>query len=301
MYLETILYSLEAPPVTLHNRGLEEYFVVVNWDQRGAGKSYRRGISAETMTLEQFIDDAIELTELLIERFDVDKIFLVGHSWGTIVGTHAAQRRPDLYHAYIGIGQAVNFIEAEKISYRFTLDRAREEGNAEAVRELVAIGEPPYPPEGFRQKIAIQRKWLFHFGGEVYGLSNRTAYELQIVREVLFFPDYTLFDAYRFLAGNSFSMRHLLDDLMAIDFINQVPRLHLPVYFIAGRYDYVTVSEVVEKYYEVLEAPHKELIWFEHSAHSPNFEEPGRFVETMANISASVQNGRFQKQPGAVP
>ena len=280
--------SPEAPPVTLHNTGLEEHFVVVNWDQRGAGKSYRRNIPAETMNLEQFIQDALELSEMLIDRFGVEKIYLVGHSWGTIVGTHAAERRPDLFHAYIGIGQAVDFIEAEKISYRFTLDRAKETGNTQAIAELEAIGPPPYNPEDFQESIGIQRKWLFKFGGEAYGKTNRPAYERQIITEVLFFPDYTLFDTYRFLAGNLSSFKLLLDDLLAVDFVNQVPGLEVPVYFIAGRYDYVTVSEMVELYYEILDAPQKELIWFEYSAHSPNFEEPELFIQTMAEILAQT-------------
>ena len=280
--------SPEAPPVTLHNTGLEEHFVVVNWDQRGAGKSYHRNIPAVTMTLEQIIDDTIELSELLIDRFGVEKIYLAGHSWGTIVGTHAAQRHPGLYYAYIGIGQAVNFEEAEKISYRYTLDKAREAGNTEAMEELQAIGPLPYSPETFREQIGIQRKWLFKFGGEVYGMSDRSAYERQVITEVLFFPSYTLFDSFRFLAGNLYSVEHLLDDLLAVDFINQVPVIEVPIYFIAGRHDYVTVSEMVEQYYEILDAPSKELIWFEKSAHSPNFEEPELFIQTMAEILAET-------------
>ena len=155
-------------PVRHYNRELEEHFVVVNWDQRGTGKSYSRKIPSESMNLEQIVDDALELTLKLRERFAVEQIYLVGHSWGTIVGVHAADRHPEYYHAYVGVGQAVDFVEAEKISYEFTVDQARILDHQEALEELRQIGPPPYTVDE-REKIGVQRKWLFEFGGKFTG------------------------------------------------------------------------------------------------------------------------------------
>ncbi len=270
----------EMVPVRHYNRELEQDFVVVNWDQRGAGKSYSADISPEAMNLEHFIEDTLELTRLLQERFDVEQIYLVGHSWGTIVGVHAALLHPEYYYAYTGIGQAVNFVEAEKISYQFTLDRARELNNEQAVSELLEIGPPPYS----REQLGVQRKWLFQFGGEVYGESSNARYLLQLVGLHLSAPEYSFIDVINLIRGNNFSGLLLWDVLMEVNLPEQAPALELPVYFLTGRHDYVTVYEKVEEYYNILEAPRKELVWFAESAHSPNFEQPGEFAAVMKRI-----------------
>lgn len=274
----------EMVPVRHYNRELEDHFVVVNWDQRGAGKSFSTNIPPDTISLEQIVNDTLELTSMLQERFETQKIYLVGHSWGTIVGVHAALRHPEYYYAYVGVGQAVNFIEAEQISYQFTLDRARELKNNTAVDELEAIGPPPYS----REQLGIQRKWLFLFGGEVYGENNNSRYLLRLVSLHLCAPEYSLGDIINLIRGNNISGNLLWDELMALDLPNQAPALDLPVFFIAGHHDYVTVSEKVEEYYNILKAPLKELIWFERSAHSPNFEEPDKFAAVMVQIKEAT-------------
>lgn len=273
----------EMVPVRHYNRELEEHFVVVNWDQRGTGKSYSRKIPSESMNLEQIVDDALELTLKLQERFAVEKIYLVGHSWGSIVGVHAADRHPEYYHAYVGVGQAVDFVEAEKISYEFTVDQARILDHQEALEELRQIGPPPYTVDE-REKIGVQRKWLFEFGGEVYGETNNARYLLNLLKIHLLAPEYSVMDIVNLVRGNNLSQELMWDDLLTTDLPAQVPALEIPVYFLTGRGDYVTVFEKVEEYYDMLEAPHKELIWFDKSAHSPNFEEPDRFVEELTRI-----------------
>jgi pimeloyl-ACP methyl ester carboxylesterase len=124
--------------------GLIEHFTVVHWDQRGAGKSFDPDIPPESMRREQFVLDTRDLASMLRERFGVAKIYLVGHSWGSEIGALAASRYPELFHAYVGVGQVVEKVEQERISYRFALDKAREAGNPRAIRELEEIGPPPY-------------------------------------------------------------------------------------------------------------------------------------------------------------
>lgn len=120
----------------------EDHFIVVQWEQRGAGKSYSRKIPKETMTIEQFISDLHELIEILRKRFNKKKIYLMGHSWGSVFGTFTVQRYPELFYAYIGVGQANNTIETEKIMYQFVLDKALELNNRKAIRQLKKIGPP---------------------------------------------------------------------------------------------------------------------------------------------------------------
>ncbi len=282
--------SPEMVPMRHYNQDLENHYVVVGWDQRGAGKSFSQKLTPEDVTLEQIIGDTLELTEMLQERFDVDTIYLAGHSWGSIVGTHAVHRKPEYYAAYVGIGQAVHFTEAEKISYQFTLDEAKRRNLDQAVEELTAIGSPPYEEDAFLEKISVQRKWLFQFGGDVYGESNNVLHLLELAKIHLFAPEYSVKDIVRYVKGNQQSVAWMLDDLTSVDFLKQVPKLEVPVFFFSGRHDYVTAYEYVEKYYEALQAPYKEMVWFEHSAHSPNFEEPERFRLEMVRVKETVDS-----------
>ncbi len=274
----------EMVPLRHYNRALEDYFVVVHWDQRGTGKSFSNTIPHDSINLDQIVNDSIELTQKLRERFSEEKIFLAGHSWGSIVGVHAVDRNPEYYYAYAGVGQAVNFVQAEKISYQFTLDRARALDNQRALEELEEIGPPPYTGDDFAERIGVQRKWLFRFGGEVYGETDNTRYMLGLLQMHLFAPEYSVTDIVNLVRGSNLSSRLMWDDLLATDLPEQVAELEIPVYFLTGRHDYVTVFEKVEKYYEILHAPHKELVWFETSAHSPNFEEPEEFVRELLRI-----------------
>ena len=129
---------------------LENYFIVVQWEQRGAGKSFSWKIPKKTMTIEQFISDLHELIEILMKRFKKEKIFLMGHSWGSVLGTYMVQRYPELFYAYIGVGQASDTIETEKIMYQFALDKSKETNNKKAIKKLEKIGlpfdglQPPY-------------------------------------------------------------------------------------------------------------------------------------------------------------
>ena len=119
---------------------IEKYFTVVNWDQRGAGKSYAAIRDKSRMTIDQFVSDINELAEYLAKRFNRTKIILVGHSWGSAIGIIAVSKRPELYSAYVGIGQVSNMAEGERISYEWTLQQARTANDGKAVKQLTEMG-----------------------------------------------------------------------------------------------------------------------------------------------------------------
>lgn len=259
-------------------RQLEEHFVVVNWDQRGAGKSWSSEIDPATMTVEQFVDDTLELTDWLRERFDQDKIFIVGHSWGSYIGTLAVREQPELFHAYIGVGQMVSFEESESLSYQYTIEAARRQANAKAVAELEALGPPPYP-RGM-DDVIVQRNWLARLGG----LQRQVNMTLEIARSIALGREYTLLDGWRYVQGATFSIEHLYDALTEVDLFEQVGALDVPVWFVTGKHDYITVPSVTQRYSKELGAPSAEFVLFENSAHLPLFEEPERFVDLMLSI-----------------
>jgi pimeloyl-ACP methyl ester carboxylesterase len=154
----------------------EDFFTVVQWDQRGTGKTYAANdpkALASTMTIEQMTSDAEEVTRYLQKRFAKRKIFLLGHSWGTVLGVALAQRHPEWFYAYLGVGQFVNLKKNEEEGYQFALDQARAHQNIDAERELLALA--PYPGAAGQltfDRIGAQRKWLTYYGGMTYGRTN---------------------------------------------------------------------------------------------------------------------------------
>lgn len=134
----------EAARVLRFNSELEKHFVVVIWEQRGCGKSYPSLNPRSALTIIQYVSDIVELTDILRERFDEQKIYLVGHSWGAIIGLRAAQARPDLFHAYVGAAQMVDVLETDELIYDMVLEHSRQTGDAAFVKTLETQGRPPY-------------------------------------------------------------------------------------------------------------------------------------------------------------
>ena len=271
--------SPEMPLEHYFGRGIEEHFVLVHWDQRGAGKSWHPGLPKDSMTIEQFISDTHELVEMLRKRFGAEKIYLVGHSWGSLLGVRVVQKYPDLFYAYIGIGQCVDLERNEAISYQFVFDEAQKRGNQKALQQLKKIGPPPYETIW---ELARQRRWLQKFGGAVYQVEDLK----KLKKATLQAPEYSETDYVKYYLGEYFSIKQMwTKEIMPVNFLNQVPRLEVPVYFFEGRHDYNTPWELVQEYYTKLDAPQgKHLVWFENSAHSPNLEEPKNFVEELVKV-----------------
>lgn len=259
--------------------GLEEWFTVVYWEQRGTGKSYSPSIPPESMTIDRFVDDALELTEALRDRFDKEAIALLGESWGTAIGLLAATRAPERFWAYVGTGQIVDVMEGDRRSYEFTLEEARRRENEKAIQSLTALGPPPYAP----REAMTQRQWLAQFGGIRHDQAPQGPAHLLL--DIVTTSEYSWKDVWQIATNPFFSLEHLIDELYTLDLAKQVPRVDCPVYMLHGRHDALTPGSLARSYYEQLEAPKKEWIWFNQSAHFPAFEEPekfGRILQTVA-------------------
>lgn len=274
LYLHGGPGTSELGMVRTHNLPvLEQHFVVAIWDQRGAGKSFHARRPEAQMTVEQLLQDTLELTELLCRRFEQPSIYLVGHSWGSLLGVLAAQRRPELYRAYIGVGQAVAMREGERLSYAWTLEQARSANDAKSVRQLEAIGPPPYAP--LRPKLMTQRRILAKYGGEVYGSASGGMPTL--MRSLYAASEYGWLDRVNVFRGVFTGMRLLWPQILELDLRTRAPGLEIPVYFLLGRHDWEAPSVLAAQYFELLRAPRKDLVWFERSAHFVNTEEPDAF------------------------
>jgi pimeloyl-ACP methyl ester carboxylesterase len=271
-----------TPTMWQFQRPIEEYFTVANWDQRAAGKSYGETAPekvADTIRIERYVKDAIEVAEHLKARYGKRKLILMGHSWGTVVGMQAALERPDLFHAYVGIGQVLNVRENERISFEYAFERAKRENNTEAVKEMASIA--PYPGDKpiTRERIIIARKWPQHYGG-LSAFRSESAYYF---RGPLLSPEYTPQQVKDIDKGNVLTLGRVLPAFLDVDF-STVARFPIPVVMFLGRHDYTTPAAPTVEWMDKVEAPYKRVVWFERSAHMVPWEEPGKLLVSLLEV-----------------
>jgi pimeloyl-ACP methyl ester carboxylesterase len=272
-----------------YSTGLEDSFTVVWWEQRGSGLSYHPDIPPETMTVEQFISDTLKLTNFLRYRFGKDKIYLMGHSGGTFIGIQAAARAPELYHAYIGVAQMSDQLKSELLAYDYMLKQFKEHGNRAMVRKLEAA--PVTMTDGTPHAYLAVRDKAMH------SLGIGTTHAMKSVVTGIFLPslasrDYTFREKVNLWRGKLRSgVGYLWDTMVATDLTKQVSELNLPVYFLHGIYDYTCSYTEAKAYCEHLKAPLKGFYTFEHSAHSPMFEEPEKTLNILqADVLVGVNS-----------
>jgi proline iminopeptidase len=266
--------AVEMPFAWAFQRPWEDFFTVVQWDQRGAGRSYALNdprALAPTLTIERYRDDAIELIELLRKKYGKQKVLLLGHSWGSVVGLSVAAQRPDLLYAYIGMGQFIDPAGGERLSYEWTLAQARQEHNTQAVTELEAL--EPYPGDFAISRIDGERKWAVHYGGLFYGHANGDFY-FHLAR---LSPDYTPADRQAWDDGSAYTVK-IVEPLLAKASFMQLDHLECPVFMFEGRHDELIPSAITAAWLERLKAPRKATVWFENSGHMMMIEEPGRVL-----------------------
>jgi pimeloyl-ACP methyl ester carboxylesterase len=269
------------------SRGWEEYFTIVQWDQRAAGKTHLLtdpATIAPTLTRERMIADAEEMAVWTRRELGKDKIFVLGHSWGSFLGLQLAQRHPEWVHAYIGVAQLIDGPENERRGWHFAMDAARRAGNAEAVRELTAIAPYGAPGRTIPMKdIYVERKWMGYYGGVMaYRRDNKADGDLAELS-----PDYSDAEIGRIWEGNEFATPYLLPELLKLD-LTTIRKLAVPLILFEGRHDRTVNAEVSTAWFDTVEAPQKHLVWFEHSAHMPMTEEPGKFFLSLVRFARPI-------------
>ncbi|ROR31437.1 pimeloyl-ACP methyl ester carboxylesterase [Mobilisporobacter senegalensis] len=259
---------------------LEKYFVVVNWDQPGSAKSYG-AVNTKSITVATYIEDGYALTKYLCKNFHQDKIYLVGESWGSALGIFLAEKNPELYHALIGTGQMVAFLETEIIDYQKALELAEEKGDMKKAAKLIANGKPPYYGRDVTWKSAEYLQYLSNLMGgnpEIHNNGYNT------FRDLLS-EEYGIMDKINYLRGIINTFNHVYPQLYETDLRKGHTKIDIPVYFFLGRYDINAPASLVEEYFKILTAPEKEIIWFEHSGHSPWINESGLFVHELLRVT----------------
>lgn len=269
------------------SRGWEEYFTVVQWDQRATGKTYLLtdpATVAPTLTRERMIADAEEMAAWARKTFGKDKIFVSGHSWGSYLGLELARRHPDWLHAYIGVGQMSNMPESERRGWQFAMDAAHRERNLKAIHDLESIA--PYSPVGKLvplKDIYTQRRWVEFYGGTMaYRHGNQAEGDLADLS-----PDYTDAEIGHIWTGNGFAESYLLPGALGLD-LSRTRTLACPLVVFAGRHDMNVNSQLAYDWFATVTAPEKHFVWFEHSGHLPMTEERGKYLVSLLQYARSI-------------
>lgn len=248
----------------LFSDNLRRSFIFVNWDQRGSGLSWQEEMDESKISEDQIFNDALELSRHLIKKFKKDKIYILGHSFGSIIGLKLAYRHPELFHAYIGMGQVLDWNRSVGFTKKWLKDKMLEAGDDEGLVRLESLSVPP-------MDMVIQ-----------YGGHTHTAVDFDAIIKAspYYFEGYIdLKNKARDTVQKCVARNGSSDDFSLME----IEELKIPLYFFEGRYDHITACapELILEFFDKVHAPVKEIVWFENSAHLPNLEEPERFQQML--------------------
>ena len=262
---------------------LEKHFVVVHWDQRGAGKSFNPKQTG-SLQLERYVSDTIELAGQLRGRFRQDKVYLVGHGFGALVAFMAAQQHPGLFHALVAVAPMVSAARNEQVAYRFALDAAAQAGDTATLERLRSAGPPPYTGKDMFAKYAATRDAAVRLAASMYPDNE---YRRSGGAPPADAPEYLPSERERLPQAEADVFATVYPQAARVNLAEQVPSLGVPVYFAMGRYDRTTCATTVESYFNALQSPKKAFVWFEQSGVAPIYEEPNAFVQFMVSTVLS--------------
>ena len=256
------------------NADLGRHFIVATWDQRGCGLSYMRDSAAKDVSLDRIVSDAHELTRILQQKFKQKKIWLVGFSWGTIVGMELAKKYPEDYTAFVSISQVVNMSASMRATQDWLRKEALSKNDAGTLSALKKI-------QGANlSNFTRQYELINSYGGAVFDSSTQAAVNRAMTTDA----DYR---AYDWNKGYDYSSKALARDMFSTDY-QDLNSLSIPVFFLSGRHDWNVPQVLTEKLFKRLRAPYKELVWFEKSGHGPLEEEPARFVDVLGSLPSRI-------------
>jgi proline iminopeptidase len=253
------------------DKPLADHFTLAIWEQRGSGKSYP-SIDAAPLTVNRQVNDVTAVTNWLRHRFGVPKIYLLGHSYGTILGTLAVQRHPGLYYAYIGTGQTVAPIVNDRIEYHALLGYAQRAGDTALARQLRSWGQPPYYGQDVTRYTTLM--------GEVASQLEKPHISIQHASNFNP-PEYGVLDKINAFRGFADAGSILYQDMQRIDLRRSVPALAVPAYFVSGQYDFNAAPSLARQYFNLLQAPRKQFLIVGHAAHGVLWDQARWFDNFM--------------------
>jgi pimeloyl-ACP methyl ester carboxylesterase len=249
-------------------RDLEGEFVVVHWDQRASGKSFKRTVDQVQLSTSLLLSDMDAVIDYLRGTLDAHRVWVVGHSHGSYLGALYARRHPEKVCAFVGVGQVVGGSHSERT-------RAIQEEFLQSQLESLGLAPDTVINDSNLEEL------LFLTGGELYG---ETSYS-PLLMSGLMAPEYSLFDVLNVARGSSFSSKSMVYD-MPRDLLASEWQFDVPVAMIMGRHDMVTPIQLSKEYYERIEAPTKAWYVFEKTSHFSHYEKPRKFTEALVELKS---------------
>ena len=266
---------------------MEDLFVVCYWDQRGSGPAYTPDIPDSSITLPQIVDDGLEVATYLKQKFNKDKIYIEGASWGTTVAAFMVQKNPELFIAYIGIGQMANQSLSEQMSWDFVMEKSRENNDSISIRQLLDIGRPPYPDKTNAEMAAacdIERLVVDKYVPMKPPVDNAM---IKLIKKVFLYNGFSFknkFDmVFNYEAMIEPAYTTLWPTCFNVNLIRDVPELKIPVFIMHGENDHHTETSLAKAYFDTLQAPSKQWYLFEDAGHGANIEQPEKYRSIYIN------------------
>jgi pimeloyl-ACP methyl ester carboxylesterase len=269
---------------------LVDDFVVVRYDQRGTGRSSLGRVPINKHSVELYVDDLLHVATELRERFRNQHLILLGNSWGSVIGMLGAQRRPDLFDAYVGVSQVVDLATSDPWSYDDAMAAANAQGKHKLVRKLNRIDRDSYYVD--YDQVRAQRNVLFKTGGVMVRRSTKREMLMAMLRS----PDYGLVDLWRTARNATKLGRRLYPQMALTNLFDLVDELRMPVYFIEGRQDRQVSPQLAHDYLQRLRAPLKKLMWVEDAGHFFDFEKPNDFHACMRAVKSELKHHAMVKR-----
>lgn len=264
----------QTPHLRYFNSALTQHMTVIAWEQSGCGQSYMNNPSPKNLSLNQIISDAHELTQLLKKKFGQSKIYLAGFSWGSMVGMKLIEKYPENYAAYFGITQVININKSIQLSREWIKKQAALKKDTASLNILSKIekGDTAIckrPMDCFLKQYELLSK----YGGAIHSKAS----EAEIQKAETFYEEYKKYDWFK---AFTYSAYRLENDLFNTD-LSSVKEVKVPVYFFLGRHDWNLPTSLSEEFLHHLNAPKKEIVWFENSGHEPLEEEAIAFNQAL--------------------
>jgi len=276
--------------VATTTKELVKHFVLVFWDQRGSGKSFDKKVSPESMRVERFISDCNELIDILCKRFHQEKLFIAGHSWGTVIGLSIASRFPEKLYGYFGISQLLNWAENDRLCYEWVKIKAEKTNDKKTLSKLGLLGPPPYI-KGVKQWIDFRQLLIIKHNSMIY--ENESIKHPGVISAFKLFlssSDYSLKNIFHtfYSAYKLTYTQALITDFAEIN-LDSIKRLDIPVFFLHGKKDMHVNGKPVEKFVENLDAPFgKEMVWYDNSSHMFHPEDAREIERFMISTALKI-------------
>lgn len=266
---------------------LETDFLLVDYDQRGAGRSFSSKTPRDSFHVQQYVEDVKEVVLHLRKRFQTkEKIYVAGHSWGSVIGLLCVHQYPQLFHAYLGISQVIHTRKSEELAYQHLLRESGQRDNQRVSRKLAKIGPPPY--QTLRSyttfRLILDKYAGFHF-------NKPTNIWEDYLRELLRSNQYSLFDSLKWMRGLAISLRYLHQEIATLNLFSRIEKVEVPLYFLMGENDYISPVSLLEEFAKHVQAPHMDVIIVPESAHNVHLDNP----EILKQICIQMKNNPKEK------